>query len=185
MKFPAPLKITSRKSTISNVFVQAIIPFNQPSPQEYSEALAHLGMTPETVSCCYCGDKATDWDHLRPLVKGGRPTGYVSDFKNLVPSCAPCNQSKSGADWETWMIGAARRSPASRKVPDLDERINRLKSFVGWGMVEPIDIEALAEPELLDRYFKARDEIVRAMQEAQVLASQIRSHVCSRMGIED
>jgi len=50
----------------------------------------------------------TDWDHLRPLVRNRRPTGFISEIKNLVPSCGPCNQSKGAADWKAWMTEGAR-----------------------------------------------------------------------------
>ena len=99
MKFRKPLTITSRSSSITNCFVQAIIRSIEPTDAEVDEALAVLGMSREERSCVYCGATATDWDHLRPLVKDRRPTGYINQIRNLVPSCGPCNQSKSGADW--------------------------------------------------------------------------------------
>jgi hypothetical protein len=39
MKFRQPLKITSRTSSITNSFVQAIIPFIEPTREETDEAL--------------------------------------------------------------------------------------------------------------------------------------------------
>ena len=87
MKQRAPLKITSRASSITNSFVQAIVPTVEFSLEEQEKALAILGMTPNKLSCAYCGAATTDWDHLRPLVKNKRPTGYISELQNLVPSC--------------------------------------------------------------------------------------------------
>ena len=53
----------------------------------------------EGARCAYCGDKASDWDHLRPLVVKRRPTGFISEIANLVPACGKCNQSKGNSPW--------------------------------------------------------------------------------------
>src|SRR2546421_98512 len=84
------------------------------------------GMTAETVSCIYCGDKSSAWDHLRPIVDGRRPTGFISEIANLVPCCQPCNSSKGNSNWRAWITGSAPQSPASRGVGDLQPRIERL-----------------------------------------------------------
>ncbi len=133
MKQRAPLKITSRTSSITNSLVQAIIPTVESTADEQREALAHLAMTLDDLHCVYCGAATTDWDHLRPLVKNKRPTGYVSEIRNLVPSCGPCNQSKGASDWRAWMTGKARGSPATRSVAGIQERMDRLKQFETWG----------------------------------------------------
>ncbi len=91
---PVPVKIMARTSSITNSFVNGIIPVIQPNDEEIVEALSILGMTPDTVCCAYCGDASTEWDHLRAIVKDRRPTGYISEIHNLVPACGKCNQSK-------------------------------------------------------------------------------------------
>src|SRR6266404_16533 len=129
MKQRAPLKITSRVSSITNSFVQAIVPTVDFSLEDQKKALAILGMTLNNLSCAYCGAATTDWDHLRPLVKKKRPTGYISETRNLVPSCGPCNQSKGASDWRAWMIGKALGSPTTKNVVDIQERMLRLARF--------------------------------------------------------
>jgi hypothetical protein len=57
----SPLKITSRTSSITNSFVQAIIPTVSYSEEQRAEALAKLGMTMEKLSCIYCRSPTTDW----------------------------------------------------------------------------------------------------------------------------
>jgi len=126
MKLRTLLKITSRTSSVTNGFVQAIIPSIEPREGERAEALVILGMTPGRITCSYCGAKATDWDHLRPLVRNKRPSGYVNEIRNLAPSCGPCNQSKSGADWRAWIEGSAKGSPRTKVVTDIAERLARL-----------------------------------------------------------
>jgi hypothetical protein len=120
MKHRMPLKITSRTSSITNSFVQAIIPSMPATEEELNEGLAILGMASDKLSCVYCGDPATDWDHLRPLVRDRMPTGFIDDVHNRVPSCNRCNQSKSGADWRKWMEGNALGSPKRLGVSTRD-----------------------------------------------------------------
>src|SRR5271163_2963446 len=113
-RMPTMRNVTSRKTSITNAFVSAIIPVVRPTEEEIEEVLAIFGMTAETVSCVYCGDKCNAWDHLRPLVVGRRPTGYISEIANLVPACSPCNSSKTNQHWRDWLVGDAPQSPTSR-----------------------------------------------------------------------
>ncbi|GEP57208.1 hypothetical protein RSO01_43740 [Reyranella soli] len=134
-------------------------------------------MTPDAITCIYCGAAATDWDHLRPLVRKKRPTGYINEVRNLVPSCGPCNQSKSGSDWRRWMVSAARGSPKAKGVADLDERIARLESFEAWGKVEPLDLRDLAGAENWESYWQRLATIEQKMQEAQLQAAELQAAI--------
>ena len=84
---PTAVKVTGRSSSITNSFVNSIIPVVVPTTDDVARALDVLGMTPEALACAYCGDPMTEWDHLRPLVVGKKPTGYISGIANLVPAC--------------------------------------------------------------------------------------------------
>jgi len=185
MKFRKPLKITSRTSSITNSFVQAIVPNVEPGVEEIDEALAILGMTRLTMECIYCGSKATDWDHLRPFVSGKKPTGYINDIRNMVPSCGPCNQSKIGADWRIWIEGTARGAPKTRGVTALSDRIARLERFVEWGRVKPLDLRALAGESLWDEYWARRDAIEQAMKDAQVHAIAVQEAIRKKLTMPD
>jgi hypothetical protein len=177
MKQRPALKITSRTSSITNSFVQAIIPTVPFSQDEQRTALQHLGMTPEDLHCAYCGAATTDWDHLRPLVKKKRPTGYISEVRNLVPSCGPCNQSKGASDWRVWMMGKARGSPTTKNVADIEERIARLSLFEEWGGVLPIPFEELISKTAWDGYWAQLDVIIDAMGLAQEKAAIVHRDV--------
>jgi HNH endonuclease len=174
---PSGLTITGRSSSIRNAFVAAIIPAIQPNPEDIGKVLAVLGMQPDDVRCSYCGDKATEWDHLRPLVVAGRPTGYPHSIQNLVPSCGKCNQSKGNKPWKTWMVSKAVHSPANRGIPDVAARIERLEANEKWAACEPLDIEAIVDSELWARYFTIQNDVLGKMVEAQRLASQIKEQV--------
>src|SRR2546430_891955 len=115
-QMPSVQTMVSRKSSITNAFVSAIIPVIPPTHHEIEEALRILGISPDSPRCAYCGDKASEWDHLRPLVLRRRPTGYVSEIANLVPSCGKCNQSKGNKPWRGWVLGQGQRMPPLRKA---------------------------------------------------------------------
>ena len=83
---PAPMSVTGRSSSITNAFINAIIPVIEPTEEEELEALRILQIDPNHICCAYCGDKATEWDHLRPIISNQEPTGYITEIANLVPS---------------------------------------------------------------------------------------------------
>lgn len=116
---PTPMTIKSRISSVTNAFASAIIPVIRPTDDEVREALQLLGMSVDSVSCAYCGDPHTEWDHLRPTIKDQRPTGYISEIRNLVPACGKCNQSKGNKNWREWMLSDAPFSPKTRSVEDI------------------------------------------------------------------
>lgn len=181
MKFRKPLKITQRVSSVTNSFVQAVIPWVPPSSGQQSEALRELGMD-DGIVCAYCGGVASDWDHLRPLVRNKRPTGYISDYKNLVPSCGRCNQSKGAQEWRSWIVGSAAGSPASRKIPDLDKRIAALERFETWGAVQPLPLERLADATLWAQHWENLRRLEEALQDAQKHAAVLQAEVHRRFG---
>src|SRR5438552_242802 len=102
---PAPLGVMGRSSSITNAFISGIVPGRPPSEEEVQEALKILELSAEDLRCAYCGDRATEWDHLRPLIAGQEPTGFIGEIQNLVPACGKCNQSKGNSNWRVWMLG--------------------------------------------------------------------------------
>jgi hypothetical protein len=173
-RMPTPVKITGRASTITNSFVNSIIPVFTPTNEEILEALSILGMSLGDLRCAYCGDRATEWDHLRPIVKAQRPTGFVSEIANLVPACSKCNQSKSGHDWRSWIEGSARLSPKVRGISNLAGRIARLEAFVQWREPRRVDFEAVAGAQLWKQHWENHASLLGRMRDCQVIAEQIR-----------
>lgn len=177
MKFRKALKITSRTSSVTNGFVQAIIPCIEPTADELAEALSVLGMRPGSETCVYCGSVASDWDHLRPLVRGKRPTGYANEIGNLVPACGRCNQSKGGQDWRDWMNGCASGSPRTRGITDLDQRIAVLERFEGWAARPPLDFRSIVGEPTWAAYWERLEAIESQMHEAQKEALAIKRQI--------
>jgi hypothetical protein len=179
-KMPTGSKITGRTTSIRNVFVAAIIPMVRPSPAEIMRVLEILCLDPNDLRCSYCGDKASEWDHLQPLVKAGKPTGYPSSIKNLVPSCGKCNQSKGSTNWKEWMRGVARHSPSARKIANVEHRIVRLEEFETWAACVPLNVKNLVTPTLWEQYYALQEDILNKMRDAQRLATVIAHEIKSQ-----
>lgn len=175
---PKAVRISGRTSSITNSFVNGIIPVIQPSDAQVTEALALLGMQ-DRVVCAYCGDTATEWDHLRPLVIAKQPTGFISEIHNLVPACGKCNQSKGNKPWREWMFSSARLSPATRRIANLEERAARLDAYEQWERPTSVDFAQVAGAELWQRHWNNHDAIVALMREAEVTVGEIRALIAA------
>ena len=152
-RMPTTMKITGRSSSITNSFINSIIPVIVPTNAEVEEALNILGMDHDSFQCSYWGATASEWDHLRPLVLNKKPNGYVSEIHNLVPSCGKCNQSKGNKSWQAWMFSDAKLSPKSRGIPDLEKRKERLTAYEAWGVPTVVDFEAIVGKEKWEQHW--------------------------------
>jgi 5-methylcytosine-specific restriction endonuclease McrA len=176
------MKISGRSSSITAAFVTAIIPQIEPTPEEVREALDILGMSPEKMECAYCGGLYSEWDHLRPLVVDRKPTGFISEIRNLVPSCGKCNQSKGNKNWQAWIGSNARLSPKTRGVADLTLRIARLTKYEEWGHVVPLDLSVLVTAHEWDEHWDNWKRLLRLMNDAQDHASRLRVAIRKKIG---
>ncbi len=179
-QMPKPVNIMGRTSSITNSFVNGIIPCIPPTEDEVRECLNILGLNPNDLRCAYCNDKATEWDHFRPLVKNKKPTGYISDIYNLVPSCGKCNQSKGNKDWRIWILSNAKLSPKARKILKLEERIKKLEQFEKWKDVKPINLEELVDIGLWQEHWKNCERLYEFMKESQETSQKIQNQIKER-----
>lgn len=176
------MSVSGRSSSITNAFISAIIPVIQPTPEEELEALRILQIDPDDIRCAYCGDKSTEWDHLRPIISDQKPTGYITEVANLVPSCGKCNQSKGKSYWLTWMEGSARLSPRTRGVRDLAQRVERLHRYEAWRQPRKIDFPAMVGAEMWERHTQNWRSVLELLKKSQELASEIRTLVANKCG---
>lgn len=177
-QMPSVQTMVSRKSSITNAFVNAVIPVVTPTLDEIDKALAILGMNPANVRCAYCGDKSSEWDHLRPLVLRQRPTGYISEIANLVPSCGKCNQSKRNAPWREWMMSAtAPQSPTSRELPDVAERMLKLEAYEQAFAARQIDFAKVLGQEAWDEYWGMWTAVNEELRKCQDVAECLRNKI--------
>jgi hypothetical protein len=176
-QMPSVQTMVSRKSSITNAFVSAIIPVIPPTHEEIEQALAILEIDPNDVRCVYCGNVSTEWDHLRPLVMNRRPTGYISEIGNLVPACGKCNQSKGNKLWQDWMISKAKHSPTGRGLEDVAKRVARLEAFEKWKTPTKVDFVAILGHEEWEKYWKLCEDVIAELRECQEVADDIRVQI--------
>lgn len=176
-RMPAAQTMVARKSSVTNAFVNAVIPIIPPTHAEIEKALCILGMTHEDVRCAYCGDRATEWDHLRPLVVDRRPTGYISEIANLVPACGKCNQSKGNKHWRKWMLSSARLSPTGRGVSEIPARVAKLEAYEAWRNPTLIPFPEVVGPEEWEAYWRLCEAVVAEMAQCQQVADRIKTKV--------
>lgn len=181
-RMPTQIKITGRSSSITNAFINSIIPVIEPTNEQVEEALKILGMDHSSFQCAYCGKTASEWDHLRPLVINKKPTGYISEIHNLVPSCGKCNQSKGNKDWHKWIISDAKLTPKSQNIGDLKQRIKRLELFEKWRKPTKVDFKTIIGKEKWDQHWANCEKLQLEMQDAQILATEIKKIVARKYG---
>jgi|SRR6266853_635322 len=179
-QMPTSITIMGRSSSITNAFVGAIIPVVFPTEAEVIEALAVLDMSPTDVRCAYCGDPSTEWDHLRPLVVEQKPTGFISELANLVPSCGKCNQSKGKKAWREWMRSSAPRSPKVRGILDLEVRMMRLEAYEQGQQPVRLDFQSLISEELWAEYWNNWQELLDRMKKSQACAEKLKAQIAGR-----
>ncbi|HII01977.1 TPA: HNH endonuclease [Methanosarcinaceae archaeon] len=180
-KMPKQVNIAGRTSSITNAFVNGIIPQIEPTEYELNKCLKILELNKDDLRCVYCNEKVTEWDHLRPIVKNKQPTGYISDIYNLVPSCGKCNQSKGNKYWRDWIKSDAPQSPKSKKIKDLDKRIQRLEEYEEWGNVKPINFETIVSKELWEIHWDNHKKLCEMMQNSKHHADKLKEEIYRKL----
>jgi hypothetical protein len=170
---PTSLTISGRSSAIAHAFISAILPSIIPTNEQVREALQILGMDHDTICCSYCGSEASEWGHLRPLVIKKKPTGFIAEIHNLVPSCGKCNQSKGNKPWRKWMTSEAKLSPRTRGIKDIDARMQRLQAYEQLGEPTWVNFEAMVGLEKWNQYWAKLEKIQEMMRESQLLADEL------------
>lgn len=176
-RMPTPVSITGRSSSITNSFINAIIPVIAPTDDEVERALSLLGMSDTGPRCSYCGGVYTEWDHLRPLVVKQRPTGFISEIGNLVPACGKCNQSKGNKPWRLWIRSNARLAPARRGVDGLEALVERLEVYEAAWDVRPLNFHDVIGDQAWDEHWRNWERVLEVMRESQRTAVILQSLV--------
>jgi len=178
---PSFQTMVSRKSSITNVFVSSLVPVIPPTIDEIEQVLVILGMEPDDVRCAYCGNKSSEWDHLRPLVLQRRPTGFISEIANLVPACGKCNQSKGNKPWRDWMLSGARLSPTGRRLADVADRVLRLEAFERWRTPTKIDFESAVGKDDWEKYWALCEKVNEELRLCQDVANSMRARIIEHL----
>ena len=75
----------------------------------------------EGLYCAYCGDKATGYDHIVPVTKGG-----TDDADNLVPCCPDCNREKNNRPLADFLNTSRKMR---RNLVEQNEQLMRYVAF--------------------------------------------------------
>jgi hypothetical protein len=126
---------------------------------EIDSVLAYFNTgTPE---CVYCGSQDVKrWDHLIPVKNGGETV-----LGNMVPACAHCDDSKRDLSLEDWMLGNAPQSPKSRGVADVEQRVERIRTYMNRFGYQKRSLEERLTFEERERLGSIRDSIQHLKEE--------------------
>lgn len=173
-RMPTRVTIKGRSSSITNSFVNGVIPCIQPSNEELEAVYKHFGMKENDVKCVYCGAKATEWDHFHPLIDGKGPTGYFSEINNLVPACGKCNQSKGNSDWRNWMEGKSSQAQTIRNIQGFDQRFKKLEEYEEKNPARMLDFNKVPK---WGEYMTMREGIFKEMEKAQEVSKSMKDYL--------
>jgi hypothetical protein len=73
-----------------------------------------------------------------------------------------------------WIRSSARRSPATREIPLLEQRIERLIKFEKWRKPTRIDFEAVVGPDFWQAHWNNLTRFFELMKEAELHARMLR-----------
>ncbi|MGN0542185.1 MAG: HNH endonuclease [Acutalibacteraceae bacterium] len=180
-KMPAKADLKGRSSTISNAFAISVTPYVRPSEEEISDYYNLLGIN--EGQCAYCLGDGNGKDHLKPLVKDGMPTGYITDIHNLVPCCQRCNSSKGSKSFKEWYMSKEnvlrlKNLGLSDKV--IEERFKTLSRYEAK-IPTPIDYEKIVGKELWDEYKTRRAEMLKMLNDNQEFCDKLSQIIMSKI----
>lgn len=161
-----PYRLLNRSSTVNNAFAQALATADDFDESKLKSAFGLLGLIKDGILLCvYCGRAASSVDHLNPLVKDRKYTGWGHVIGNLVPACGDCNQSKGGKPWRAF----------AREIGMEEELIRGLERYESEAP-EPVSQDDLSilYPDLIDAYQRLRDLNEDTLRAAQSLANEIQ-----------
>jgi len=176
---PQPTTVMARTSSITNAFVNGIIPSITPTEKEIGVVLDLLGMNADTICCAYCGGHYSEWDHFRPIVKDKKPTGYITEINNLVPSCNKCNSSKGNRKWREWIESSAKLSPKTRGVEGLNTIVERLETYERYTNDKCVclDFENIVSKTKWEEHWNNHKKLLYEMRQAQTLSNEIKNEL--------
>lgn len=184
-KLPTKSDLKSRTSTISNAFAIAITPYIYPSLNEIEHFLKELHL--EQGQCAYCLGKANAMDHVKPLVTGGLPTGYITEIRNLVPCCSACNSAKGAQDFRAWYKSEKnikRLHSEGLTDTEIDERFDIVSRYIDK-IPAPIDYKTILGDNLWNEFLHRKEEMVRLLKEDQLFCDELSAIIKNKIDSEN
>lgn len=187
MKYKMPTKsdLKGRSSTMSNAFAISITPYIVPSEEEVRASYNMLQI--QEGQCAYCLGEGNAKDHLKPLVKAGMPTGYITAINNLVPCCSRCNSSKGAKTFEEWYLSPenlARLKKRGLSDSDVEQRFKIISRYESQ-IEKPLDYEALVGTELWKQYQERRRSLLERLNEDQEFCDMLSAIIMEKIKAGD
>ena len=180
-KMPACQNLKDRISTINNAYATGITPYIRPDNEnEIDQYYKELGV--EKNQCVYCLGEGNGMDHLKPLVEGGMPSGYITDIHNLVPCCSRCNSSKGSKSFEDWYL-SDKNIKRLKKLGLDDNKINeRYKKICDFEdkIPGPIDYEKIVGKDKWEEYKSRKKKLVKQLEEEQKFLDDLNKKIMSK-----
>ncbi len=158
-KMPSKADLKGRSSTISNAFAISITPYITPNAIEIKASYEFLKIG--EGQCAYCLGEGNSKDHLKPLVRKGMPTGYITNIASLVPCCSSCNSSKGAKEFKKWYKSSDNVLRLKNKGLDdqtIEERYKIISDYEDK-IEAPVDYEQIVGKKLWQEY-KTRKKIL-------------------------
>ena len=182
---PTKANLKGRSSTISNAYAISITPYITPTDIEVEKSYATLQI--KEGQCAYCLGECTGKDHLKPLVRNGMPTGYITSIKNLVPCCSSCNSSKGAKEFSQWYLSSENIIRLRSKGLDdekIQERYNILSAYENQ-IEEPLNYEELVGKDLWEEYKIRRKALIEKLNEEQTFCDTLGEIILKQLGEKD
>lgn len=180
-KMPACQNLKDRISTINNAYATSITPCIRPdNKNEIDQYYKELGV--EKNQCAYCLGEGNGMDHLKPLVEGGMPSGYITDIHNLVPCCSKCNSSKGSKSFKDWYMSdknKKRLKGLGLDAKKIDERYKKICDFEDK-IPGPIDYEKIVGKKKWEEYKDRKDKLVKQLVEEQKFLDDLNKIIMSK-----
>lgn len=123
----------------------------------------------EPLRCVYCDSlEVRRWDHLIPVADGGDTV-----VGNMVPSCGPCDDSKSKNPFAAWLRARAKRGAITSDAAEA--RIRHLQEYVEHFSYLPADLGANLSPELASQLADLRARLTVVRRDVEAFLTQVGS----------
>lgn len=181
-KMPTKSNLKGRSSTISNAFAISITPYIAPTDEEIRKSYEALRIN--AGQCAYCLSEGNSKDHLKPLVRNGLPTGFITSIENLVPCCSACNSSKGAKEFCDWYLNEDNINRLKAKglsdevIHERYEIILEYESHIS----APLDYERIVGKSLWAEYKARRQAFIDRLNEEQAFCDKLSEIILSKIG---
>ena len=122
-------------------------------------------------ACAYCGSADVGrWDHVVPVMSGG-----ATVLGNMVLACSPCDDSRARSPFDEWMLGGAPKSPSSRGISNIPDRLVRIRAYAEQHGYESVQVEEGLNRAELKRLRSVREKLASVRQEVESLINDFRA----------